>query len=134
MPTTFKNLKPIQIRAKTPQEDLILCTECGGLQAMAQTSIRLDCDNCSGTGYENYYQTFNANASYRPGSISRWNQVEGRVDFFGDCSIKLDYSYKSLIDRASHILMDGILWKFQLLREPGEAMGQKRIVLLLSRK
>lgn len=101
---------------------------------MAQTSIRLDCDNCGGTGYENFYTTYNANASYRPGAIARWNSVEGRVDYFGECSIKLDYKYRPMLNNASFILMDGISWKFAMLRDPGEAMGQHRIVLLLSRK
>lgn len=134
MPTTFKNLKQIQIATKTPEEDLVLCTECGGLQAMAMSSIRLDCDNCDGTGYENLYTTSFASAAFRPGAIAQWNYAQGGVTYVGECSIKLDYRYRELLDSASYIVMDGISWKFSFLRQPGEALANKRVVLALSRK
>lgn len=134
MPVSFKPKKPVKIVAKTRQEDLIQCSECGGLQAMSNTALDLDCPVCSGTGWENLFTEYPVPASYRSGTVKRWNYVEGVVDYFGECSIKLDYKYKNLLDRASYISMDGQDWKFSFVREPGEAMGQKRIVLALSRK
>lgn len=134
MPTSFKTKKQIKIISQTPPEERVLCTECGGLQAMSQTSIRLDCPVCNGTGYENFFKTVIGMATVRPGAITRWNSVQGKLDFLGEVGIKLDYRYKDILDTASWIELDDIQWKFSFLSTPGEAMGQKRIRLALSRK
>ena len=134
MPTTFKHKKQIRMALVIPEDEREQCTECGGLSAMAQTAIKIDCAVCDGTGWLAYYRFANAEASVRPGAIKRWNYQSGGLDYIGEQSIKIDYSYKALLDSAEFISMDGIDWKFTVLREPGEAMGQKRINLALSRK
>jgi hypothetical protein len=131
---TFKNRKPIALVVKTPPEDLEFCDVCGGINARARTAAKIDCEACGGTGYQNPYQSIAVYASYRPGAQKRWNASSGAVDYFGECSIKLDYKYKNVLDHTEYIMMDGIDWKFQTLREPGEALGQHRIVLALTRK
>lgn len=134
MPVSFKNQKPITILKRTPQADLVLCEVCGGLNAMASTAVKINCDGCGTTGYSNFYRTINAMASYRPGAVKRWDHVAGQLDYLGECSIKLDSRYKQLLATAEHIEMDGIEWRFNVLREPGEAFGQPRLVLSLTRK
>jgi hypothetical protein len=133
MPVSFKTMKRITIQVKTPEENLRFCTTCGGLQAMSNTALDLDCPTCAGTGYENMWTTVAADASYRAGAIQRWNYVTGGLDTLGECSIKLSYKYKDILERATHLVMDGVKWKFSMLRDPGEAMGQHRINLALSR-
>lgn len=134
MPVSFKPNKDITIATKTPEEDLVYCPVCGGLQAMSKTALDINCPACGGTGYANLWTFVDAVATYRPGARTRWNYVAGAVDYFGECSIKLDYRYKPVLDQASHIVMDGTEWKFSVLRDPGEAMGQQRLVVALSRK
>lgn len=134
MPVSFKNMKSITIVKKTPTGELVLCDECGGLNAMASTAVKIDCPVCGTTGYSNFYKRIDAKASYRPGAVKRWDSIAGQLDFLGECSIKLDSRYKRLLATAEHIEMDGIAWRFNVLREPGESFGQARLVLSLTRK
>jgi hypothetical protein len=134
MPISFKPLKNITIVRRTPTASLVLCDVCGGLNAMASTAVKVDCTGCGTTGYSNFYSDIYAQASYRPGSVKRWDSVAGQLSYLGECSIKLDSRYKRILEAAEYIKMDGIDWKFSILREPGEAMGQARLVLSLSRK
>ena len=134
MPVSFKQLRPITIVKRTPTASLVLCDVCGGLNAMASTAVKIDCEGCDKTGYSNFYSRINAMASYRPGAVKRWDSVAGQLDYSGECSIKLDTRYKQLLASAEYIEMDGIKWRFTVLREPGEAFGQARLVLSLSRK
>lgn len=134
MPVSFKNLKPITIVKKTPTSALVLCDVCGGLNAMASTAVKIDCEGCGTTGYSNFFTRIDALASYRPGAVKRWDSYAGQLDYSGECSIKLDSRYKRLLATADHIEMDETEWKFTVLREPGEAFGNARLVLSLSRK
>lgn len=134
MPVSFKKLRPITIVKRTATSDLELCDVCGGLNAMASTAVKIDCSGCDSTGYSNFYQRVEASASYRPGSVKRWDSVAGQLDYLGECSIKLDSRYRRLLGVADHIEMDGVAWRFTVLREPGESFGQPRLVLSLSRK
>jgi hypothetical protein len=133
MVTSFKPTIQIKLITRTPEDDLIYCTECGGIQAMSQTAIKINCDNCGGTGYENLYTEVPVLATYRPGAVRRYGYESGALVTLGDCSIKLDYKYKELLDISKHIEMDGVNWKFTYVAERGAAMGQPRIVLALSR-
>ncbi len=134
MTFSFKPTKPITLVMKTPDADLEFCDVCGGLNTRSRTAIKIDCENCGGTGYENPYQRIMAKASYRPGAVKQWNTQAGALDYLGETSIKLDAKYKTALANAEWIEMDGIEWKFTTLREPGEAMGQHRLVLALARK
>lgn len=134
MPTTFKNRKLILIAVSIPEDEREQCPECGGLSTLAQTSINIDCQFCDGTGWVAMYRFVPASASVRPGDVKRWNYQSGALDFLGEQSIKLDYKYKAFLESAKFIRMDDVDWKFTVLREPGEAMGQRRINLALSRK
>lgn len=134
MPVSFKNKKQITILKKTATADLQLCDVCGGLNAMASTAVKVNCTGCGTTGYSNYYTSIPALASYRPGAVKRWDHVAGQLDYLGECSIKLDSRYSQLLATAEHIEMDGVAWRFNVLREPGEALGQPRLVLSLTRK
>lgn len=134
MPTSFKTPKPITIVKKTPTDDLVLCDECGGLNAMASTAVKIDCPVCGTTGYSNYYQRIGATAYYRPGAIKRWDAQAGAVSYVGECSIKLDAKYKRILSQSEYVEFDGLKWRFSVQREPGEGFGQHRLVLALTRK
>lgn len=134
MPVSFKNPKSIVILKKTPSAELQLCDVCGGLNAMASTAVKINCEGCGTTGYSNFYSRIHAMASYRPGAVKRWDHVAGQLDYSGECSIKLDSRYGRLLATAEHIEMDEVAWRFNVLREPGEALGQRRLVLSLTRK
>jgi hypothetical protein len=130
----FKQTKPIKLITRTPPEDLVYCDVCGGINAMASTAVKIDCTACGTTGYQNLWSSIDAAASYRPGAIKRWNQVAGAVDYIGECSIKLDIRYKDFLPQIEWIEMGGTKYAFTFLRDPGEAFGQPRMVLALSRK
>lgn len=132
MPMGFKNQIQVQIVSKTPQDELIPCDLCG--DALPGSTVRLDCEVCGATGYSNYWTAHAIPASYRSGAIGRFDHSQGAMIYHGECSIKLDYKYKDLFDSSSYVHMDGIDWKYQIVRTPGEAFGQKRLVLSLTRK
>lgn len=132
MPTTFKNLIRVQVIFRTDPEDLIPCPLCG--DALPGSTIRLDCEICGATGYSNYWSSVTVPASFRSGAIGRFDQNLGSIVYYGECAIKLDYKYRDLFNSSSYVRMDGIDWKYHIVRTPGEAMGQKRLVLSLTRK
>lgn len=130
----FKSLIPADLVWATPEDELIPCSECGGINAMASVAAKIDCSTCDTTGWENAYTRFPVRVSYRPGAVKRWDQVAGQMTYVGECSIKLDYSYNDLIAETKWIEMNGAQWNFTLLRDPGQSFGQHRIILALSRK
>ena len=134
MPVSFKPPRLLYIVTKTPQEDLEFCDVCGGINAMASTAVKVNCESCGTTGYSNYYTRTPVFGSYRPGGDKRWNPVEGAVSYFGECSVKLPAIIGPFLEEAVHIEMDGTPWNFNVMRTPGAAFGQERIVLSLSRK
>jgi hypothetical protein len=101
---------------------------------MSQEALDLECDNCDGTGYENLYSSRQISAYYTPGAKKRWSYEAGQVSYMGDASIKVDKSYESLMERATYITFGGIQWEPSIYREPGAAMGQRRLVYTLARK
>lgn len=134
MPMTFKNRINVHIVRRTPTEDLVYCEVCGGINTRARTAAKVDCANCDGTGYENLYEFIPVPAAYIPGPQKRWNATTGGVDYFGECTIKLDAGLKEVLSDAEYIQMDGANWAFTILREHGAALGQPRLLLSLSRK
>ena len=118
----------------TPEADLIPCSECGGINTRASVAAKIDCSTCDTTGYENKYTLIPANVSYRSGAIKQWDQVAGSVAYVGECSIKLPYRYHEFLKSTKWIELRDTKWNFTVMREPGEALGQKRIVMALSRK
>lgn len=134
MPVSFKPPKTIYIVVKTPTDDLEFCDTCGGINAMASTAVKIDCTECGTTGYSNYWTRIAVNASYRPGGEKRWDADSGTMSYFGECSIKLPATMEAALSDASHIEMDGKSWSFNVMRNPGEGFGQKRLVISLSRK
>lgn len=134
MTFSFKNPKSVALVYRTPEEDLVFCEVCGGINARARASAKIDCTECDGTGYQNLYSRVFVSASLRPGAVTRWNVQAGALDILGECGIKLDGKYKNFLSSTEWIEMDGAEWKFTTTREPGEALGQHRLVLALTRK
>jgi hypothetical protein len=134
MPTSFKPAIQVKVYVKTPEEDLVFCSECGGINAMASTAVKIDCTACDTTGYENYWRTTHIPAFYRPGTLKRWDHQLGAIAMDGDASIKVHPQYESLMDTATHLEFNGAGWLFQRMRDPGRAMGQRRLVYAVTRK
>lgn len=111
-----------------------MCDVCGGLNALGNVSVKVDCTACSQTGYQNFFTTVTVPAYYRPGVVKRWNIQRGGYDLVGDMTIKVDAQWASLLERSTHLDFKGVAWHFTQLRDPGAAMGQERIVLALYRK
>lgn len=130
----FKQLIPANLVVKTPEDELIPCSECGGINAMASVAAKIDCSTCGTTGWENPYQRLSIGVSYRPGAVKRWDQVAGAVSYIGECSVKLDANYLDILSVAKWIELNGAKWNFTIMRDPGRSFGQHRIVLALSRK
>lgn len=101
---------------------------------MGNVSVKVDCTACGQTGYSNYFTQSIISGYYVPRQRQRWNHQRGGYDFTGDSAIKIDASYADLIDRATHLEFNGKSWNFEMLRDPGAAMGQERLVLSLTRK
>lgn len=101
---------------------------------MGNVAVKVDCTECDGTGYENYFTIVNLPAYYRPGPVKRWNAIAGRLDYLGDCSIKVDVTYNDVISQSHHLEFNGAQWSFNFLRDPGAAMGQPRLAFALTRK
>jgi hypothetical protein len=101
---------------------------------MGKVSKKVDCTACSQTGYENFFTGLDVPVYYTPRAYVRWNSTEGGLARFGDAQIKLDEAYSDIVDEARHVLVQGAEWTFQRVHIPGQAFGQQRIVLALSRK
>lgn len=101
---------------------------------MSQEALDLECDNCNGTGYENLYSTHRISAYYTPGAKKRWSIEAGALSYLGDASIKVDKVYESLMERSKYIEFNGVKWEATIFRDPGAAMGQRRLVYTLARK
>src|SRR5574338_155847 len=134
MPVSFK--QPISIKAfkKTPQEDLVLCDECGGFNALGRVAVKIECATCGGTGYDNYYTEMVIPGYYRPGAVKRWDQQSGGVVFLGECSVKVDAKYGAAIASAQFLEVNGQRWNFARIADPGTTLGQPRLLLALNRK
>lgn len=132
MPKGFKRNIEVGVVSRTATNDLVICPECG--DALSGSTMRLDCGTCDGTGFLNYWTTYYIPASFRSGAIGRFDQAQGAVVYYGECAIKIDYKYRNLFQSSSFVRMDGIDWKYLIVRTPGEALGQKRLVLSLTRK
>lgn len=101
---------------------------------MARTAVKIDCSGCGTTGYENFWRTTTIPGFYRPGALKRWDINAGAIVYDGDASIKLHPQYESLMASATHIEFDGAEWMFRQMRDPGKAMGQRRLVYSVTRK
>jgi hypothetical protein len=101
---------------------------------MASTAVKIDCTTCDTTGYENYWRTTYIPAYYSPGQLRRWDRNTGTVVYDGDSLIKIDQAYETLMSIATHVEFNGAKWSFRMLRDPGLAMGQRRLIYSLTRK
>lgn len=101
---------------------------------MSRTSLDIACDGCDATGYENFWRTVELPAYYRPGAVRRWSYEAGAASYDGDASIKVNQIYETLMNLADHVAFNGVTWDFRVMRDPGAAMGNRRIVYLLTRK
>lgn len=134
MPTSFKRPITVSLKVKTPENQLEFCSECGGLNAMGRVAVKIDCTACDTTGYSNYYTTYHIPAYYIPGGVKRWDAVRGGVVYQGESAIKLDSSYKSLLNSTEYIEFNNVKWNFSSISDPGASFGQERSVLALTRK
>ena len=134
MPISFKS--PITVTAfqKTPTENLVFCSVCGGINALGNVAVKIDCTACDTTGYSNFYTEITLPAYYTPGGIRRWNAESGAVSYSGECTIKLDARYKDFLDDTVFIEFGGIRWQFNIMEDPGSAMAQGRLILVMSRR
>lgn len=101
---------------------------------MARVAAKIDCESCGTTGYQNPYRMTSITGFYRPGVSKRWMLTQGQLDFGGQASLKVDVAHRDLLNRATHIAFNGVQWRFLMSRDPGAAMGQERIVLIVNRK
>jgi hypothetical protein len=56
------------------------------------------------------------------------------MDFPGEAAIKVDSIYADVLEAAQFLEFNGRQWQFTLLKDPGKAMGQERLVIALNRK
>lgn len=101
---------------------------------MGNVAIKVDCTACGQTGYSNYYTRQTMPAYYIPGAIKRWRIQRGGMDFPGESAIKVDAIYADVLEAAQYIEFNGKQWQFTMIRDPGAAMGQERIIIALNRK
>ena len=134
MPISFKPALTATFYKKTPQAELLPCQVCGGANIMGKVAKKVDCTACSQTGYSNFYTGLNVPVFYTPRAYVRWNNTEGGLVRFGDAQIKLSDIYSDIVDVAKYVHVQGTDWTFQRVHIPGQALGQQRIVLALSRK
>lgn len=134
MPVSFKRPIRISVYKKTDSDDLVFCSVCGGINALGRVAVKVDCTNCEGTGYENYYTIQDMPAYYIPGGIKQWDILRGGVVYQGQAGVKVDAIYESVLNGAEFIEFEGIKWQFTSVSDPGRSMGQRRLLLALSRK
>lgn len=101
---------------------------------MGKVALKVDCTACSQTGYSNFYTGINLPVFYTPRGFTRWNTTEGGLARFGDAQIKLDARFEDIVDVAKYVHVRGADWDFQRVHNPGQAFGQDRLVLALSRR
>jgi hypothetical protein len=131
---TFKSKIVVLLVRRTPPEDLVFCDVCGGINTRARAASKIDCTACGGTGYQNLYTPVPVSAAFIPGPQKRWNATTGGLDYFGECTIKLDASLEPILSEVEYIEWDGVKWAFNVVRRLGEALGQPRLMVALTRK
>lgn len=134
MPTSFKRPKTIIAYERTPEAELVFCSVCGGLNALGNVAVNIECDHCGGTGYDNKWTPIYMTSYYQPGAVKRWNPVAGGITYLGQCSVKVDARWRGILNNCDFVEMDGVQWNFLFNEDPGEAMGQSRLILALTRK
>lgn len=134
MPISFKRAITATFYHRTPEDELIPCAVCGGANVRGKVAKKVDCTACSGTGYQNFFTGLTVPVFYTPRVFTRWDSSAGGLVRFGDAQIKLDSQFGDIVDAAKHVHVKGADWNFQRVHIPGEAFGQERIVLALSRK
>jgi len=134
MPVSFKRPINVEVYSRTPADQLVFCDECGGLNALGRVAVKIDCDACDTTGYENFWTIRTIVGYYIPGGIKRWDIQRGGVVYQGEAGLKVDAVLEDLLADADHLQFDGIKWQFTSISDPGQALGQRRLLLALSRK
>jgi len=134
MPISFKPPITATFYKKTPTDELVPCAVCGGPNAMGRVSINVGCTACSQTGYQNYWSAINLPAYYTPRAFTRWTGTDGGLVKFGDAQIKVSSRYSDVVYGSEYVNLMGEDWNFQRAHIPGQAFGQERIVLAISRR
>ena len=135
MPVSFKPSIPVIAFVKTAQADLIECTTPGcGYNPAGKVAINVNDPVCQGTGFLNFWTEIPIVGFFSPKEIKRWNHVEGGFTFLGECGVKFDPMYASIVDRASFLRLKGVDWNFRSLSERGSALGNDRRAYALTRK
>ena len=101
---------------------------------MGRVSINVGCTACSQTGYQNYWSAINLPAYYTPRAFTRWTGTDGGLVKFGDAQIKVSSRYSDVVYGSEYVNLMGEDWNFQRAHIPGQAFGQERIVLAISRR
>lgn len=134
MPVSFKRSISVKVYKKTPSDQLVFCSVCGGINALGRVAVKVDCTACDGTGYENFYTIGTMGAYYIPGGIKRWDVARGGVVYEGQAGLKVDAAYEEAINGAEFLEFGGIKWQFASISDPGLTFGQRRLLLALTRK
>ena len=73
-------------------------------------------------------------AQFTPGVAKRYSLSQNGYIFLGECSIKVDPKYESLVASGSHLTIGSVEWNYKQISELGAGFGNDRIVLALTRK
>ena len=101
---------------------------------MGKVSLKVDCTACGQTGYQNFWYGIPLPAYYTPRAYTRWTGTEGGVVKFGDAQIKVDARYIDIVNESKFVNVKGLDWNFQRAHIPGQAFGQERVVLALTKR
>lgn len=134
MPVSFKPPITVQVYSRTPADQLVFCEECGGLNALGRVAVKIDCAACDTTGYENFFTIREIPGYYIPGGIKRWDIQRGGIVYEGQSGLKVSADYEDLLADATHLAFNGIQWHFNSISDPGQPLGQRRLLLSLVRK
>lgn len=73
-------------------------------------------------------------AQFTPGVAKRYDlQLQG-WRFLGECSVKLDTKYESLVGSGSYLTIGTVDWNYRSISEYGAGFGNDRIILALTRR
>lgn len=130
MPTGFRRPITVTFHVPTPAADLVLAPS--GVNSAGQVGI--DKQAGDGTGYTNYFTTYDVQARYSPKTLQRYDQQAGGYRFLGECSLALDTSLQGLVDSGSYVSFNNVEWSYRQIDELGVGFATDRLILALTRK